>query len=50
MSSLYQSISLLILQIALIICYGLFTTYDVEVNASSSISTNSLSKDNKIKK
>ena len=45
MSNLIQGISILIFEIILIICYGLFTTYDIEVTASNSLSTNSLSKD-----
>jgi len=45
MSNLIQACSILFIQIAIIICYGLFTTYDIEVTASSSVSTNSLSKD-----
>ena len=45
MSNLIQASSILFLEVVIIICYGLFTTYDIEVTASSSVSTNSLSKD-----
>ena len=45
MSYFIQSGILLLIEVIVIICYGLFTTYDIEVNASSSVTTNTLSKD-----
>ena len=45
MSNLIKACSIFTIQVIIIICYGLFTTYDVEVNASNSVTTNSLSKD-----
>ena len=44
MSSI-QSGAILLIETLVIVCYGLFTTYDIEVNASSSVTTNTLSKD-----
>jgi len=45
MSNIIETSLILSTQIILIVLYGLFTKYDVEVSASSSVTTNSLSKD-----
>ena len=45
MLSSFESILFFLLQIIIIVCYGLFTTYDIEVDSSSSVSVNTLSKD-----